>query len=228
MFRTIHINYESLFLAYFIPVNRSRRKPTAVQPGNEAIVWKRGRDAFLGEKRLAAKAALPFTDSCSRAFIKLGSTSTYTSPLRVLLMFREGEVERSKDRRCRVHGWPPHVAKRLFRVVFPTTDEMQASLRIHSSVCPFVAPRPPSPRLERHISFPASRFHCFLFTTAENLINDANKQNKASNRDEDGGKVGHQRENSTLPIREFLSETGELSRVARRRKADNVSCIITT
>lgn len=79
--------------------NRSRRKDRPIKPGNEIeILFRRLGEKCRDEKRLTAKAALPFTDSCSRTFIKLDSTSTYTSSLRVLLMFREGEVERSKDR----------------------------------------------------------------------------------------------------------------------------------
>lgn len=118
----IRINYETGAPRVFIPrvyifaifywASPSRRENRpSVEPGNEAIVWKRGRDIFPARRRgekcyvaatkngsTAKGIPLPFTDSCSRAFIKLASTSTYTSLVRVLLMFRVGEMERSKDR----------------------------------------------------------------------------------------------------------------------------------
>lgn len=82
----------SLYLAYFIglaelgenrPARTARKRRSS---GNEVEIVFRRRD----EKPLAAEAAFAIHGCVAVAFVKLGSTSTYTSPVRVLLAFRVG------------------------------------------------------------------------------------------------------------------------------------------
>jgi len=98
------------------------------------IFFRHGDEKLLAVQNQSSRSLIRI-----RAFTKLGSPCAYTSLLRVLLMFwmGGGEMKESKGGRCKAHGWPrpPHVAKRLLCAVFPTTtDEMQASLRVHSSL----------------------------------------------------------------------------------------------